>query len=252
MKIPLEAEFAGNSQTPIPDITEIAIAIFATNLNPTMLSWDFLKFSGIVPGDWELGREPTLNPQIAQVTFQNGASIVAQPGSVAFIEGIGNKDLEALKAPEIACRYVEKLPNAEYQRIAINAKTLIPLSGNQNAARQYISGTLLAPGPWLEFGQAPVQAAINLSYQLDRCLLNLSINEAVLQQPNKPNIPALLFSGSFNYAVASERAQERLTQLEKQIERWKADWEIFRELVYQRFLQGVQRKEETVFPTNLM
>ncbi|MGH2414087.1 MAG: hypothetical protein ACRDEA_10425, partial [Microcystaceae cyanobacterium] len=76
MATPLEQNLNSQSSTSIREIQEIAINISAKNLNPTMLSEDFLKFSGIIPSDWELGKQPVLSPTLAQVSFQNGVSIV--------------------------------------------------------------------------------------------------------------------------------------------------------------------------------
>jgi hypothetical protein len=74
-----------NSNQPLAslrEIQELSIAITAKSLNPAMLTVDFLKYSGIVPPDWELNGQPVLNPNYAQVNFQNGISIVAQPRTI--------------------------------------------------------------------------------------------------------------------------------------------------------------------------
>jgi hypothetical protein len=231
------------SSLQIREIQEIAITIGAKNLNPTMLSEEFLKFSGVVPNDWVLAKQPVLGPNFSQVTFQNGVGIVAQPGVINFVESIGAQEADELKMPTIARQFVEKLPNAEYRSLSISPKSVVPFPGGEDAARQYITGTLLAPGPWQEFGTAPVQAGLNLLYQLDRCQFNVSINQAVINLPDKTAIPALLFSGNFTYNIASNSPQERVEQVAKGISDWQSDLEAFREIVNQRFL----RQQETVF-----
>ncbi len=240
------------SPTQIQDIQEIAIAISAKNLNPTMLSQDFLKLSGIVPSDWELARKPVQSPRLSQVSFQNNVNIVAQPGTISFMEAIGKKTAKELKIPQVVRNYVEKLPQAEYQALNISLKSLVPFPGHQDAPRKYITGTLLSPGPWQKFGKAPLQAGINFLYQLERCECSLSINEARLQQQDKPTIPALLFAGSFIYNLASDREQERLNQLGQGIDNWETDWETFREIVYQKFLgQEYLGQQQSVFPVSV-
>jgi hypothetical protein len=42
--------------TPTVTIQELALALTAKNHSPTLLNSDFLKYSGIVPPDWELAR----------------------------------------------------------------------------------------------------------------------------------------------------------------------------------------------------
>lgn len=234
----------------IKDIQEIAISIAANNLTPTMLSEEFLKFSGIVPSDWALSKQPVLNPNFAQLVFQNGVSIAAQPGTINFLEAVGEKQIKALVAPELARKYVQKLPNAEYQTLNVSPKILIPLPGSQDAAREYITKNLLASGSWQEIGQSPVQAGINLLYNLQRCQLTVSINEARLQSPDKASISALLFAGTFNYNLAKVSSQERLNHLERLLESWKMDWKTFRDIVDQKFLHQQQQEEESL-PTSV-
>ncbi|ACK70636.1 conserved hypothetical protein [Gloeothece citriformis PCC 7424] len=235
-----------SSTLQIREIQELSISISAQKLNPTMLSEDFLKASGIIPGDWELNKQPVLNPNYAQVSFQNGVSIATQPRNITFVETL--KNLDAVQLPELVHRYIEKLPLADYQGLSIGLKSVVPLSGGANAARQYITQTLLAPGSWQEYGQAPVQAALNLVYQLEKCQLNLSINEARLQLPDQRYLPALLFSGNFNYEITSNNGQERISQLNQGIDEWKTDLEAFREIVSQRFLG----QQESLFPERVI
>lgn len=246
MATPLNPNLDPQAPLQIREIQEIAIALSAKNLNPTMLSEEFLKFSGIVPNEWELGRQPVLGPNLSQVTFQNGVSIVAQPRTITFMEAIGAKDPNELQTSRVARLYVEKLPNAEYQTLTISPKSLVPFPGNPDGARHYITRTLLAPGPWQEFGTAPVQAGINLLYQLERCQFSLSINEAKIQMPDQSSIPALLFAGNFNYDITGNLQQERLEKIGQGIDDWQSDLEAFREIVNQRFLG----QQQSVFPMN--
>ncbi|MFM6738339.1 MAG: hypothetical protein ACKPJT_23095, partial [Microcystis panniformis] len=73
---------SNQSLVSLREIQEFSIAITAKSLNPAMLTVDFLKYSGIVPPDWELNSQPVLNPNYAQVNFQNGIGIVAQPRTI--------------------------------------------------------------------------------------------------------------------------------------------------------------------------
>ncbi|MEM8780775.1 MAG: hypothetical protein AAGF26_18300 [Cyanobacteria bacterium P01_G01_bin.49] len=237
-----------SDQTPkVREMQELAIAISAKNLNPTMLSQEFLKQTGIVPSDWELAKQPVLGPNFSQVVFQNGVSIVAQPRTITIMESIGTKTLSELNIPNIASQYIEKLPNAEYQRLSISPKSLIPFPGSNDGARNYITRTLLAPGPWQNYGKGSVQAGLNLLYQLDHCQFSLSINEAKIAMPDQSVVPALLFAGNFNYDTGKDNPQERLAQLRKGVNNWQSDLKAFQEIVNQRFLA---QQSETVFPTS--
>jgi hypothetical protein len=220
----------------IGEIQELSIAIGAKNLNPSLLTVDFLKYSGIVPADWELKSQPVSNPNFAQVNFQNGVNIVAQPRTITFVELINTPDSPVVNLPEIARAFVEKLPLAEYQSLAIGPKSIIPFPGGPAAVHDYIAKTLLSPGPWQEFGTAPVQVGLNFLYQLESRQFALGINEARIQIPDGRSIPAILFSGNFTYNLAE--GGDRLTILQQFLGEWRADLQIFREVVRERFLAG--------------
>jgi hypothetical protein len=237
-----------NSNQPLAnlrEIQEISIAITAKSLNPALLTLDFLKYSGIVPPDWELNGQPVLNPNYAQVSFQNGISIVAQPRTITFVEIINSPDSLTLKLPEIVGLYANKLPLAEYQAINIAPKSIVPFPSSPDAAKKYIIETLLAPGSWQNFGTAPLQASVNLLYQLETCQLSIGINEAKLQLPDGRSLAAVLFAGNFNYNLPE--SGDRLNLLKQYLGQWQKDLEIFRELVTQRFLE----RQAPLFPSNL-
>jgi hypothetical protein len=231
----------------IREIQELAIAISAKNINPTMLSQEFLKQTGIVPNEWELAKQPVLGANLSQVTFQNGVSIVAQPRNITFMQSLGTKKPNELNIPAVARQYVEKLPNTPYQGLSITPKSLVPFPGNNEGARNFITKTLLSPGPWQDYGNAPLQASLNLLYQLERCQFSLSINEAKIQMPDKSSIPALLFAGNFTYNVASEVPQEIIEKLKKGIDDWESDLNAFQEIVNERFL--AQQQPMSLFPS---
>ena len=132
---------------------------------------------------------------------------------------------------------------------------LLPFPKNPQQVNNYITGKLLASGPWKQIGKAPVQAGINLMYSLEHCQLNISISEARLQQPQKPPMMAILFSGGFNYDLSTiEDYSERVSRLNKAISSWQNDFGQFREIITQKFLgsssatQPQPTEETTLFP----
>ncbi|MGB5711857.1 MAG: hypothetical protein WBM44_13225 [Waterburya sp.] len=236
----LDMASAVNSPRKTQFIEEISLVIAAQDLTPTMLSQDFLKFSGIVPKEWELSQQPVLNPNFAQLNFTNGVGIIAQPGNITLSENLSNKKPEDLAIPLVAERYIEKLPHAKYMGFSFGPKILLPFPDAPQLVRQYITGNLLASGAWQRIGRAPVQAGINLMYYLERCQLTISISEAKLQKPQEKPITAILFSGNFNYNVnlGQGNSTDRITQLSTFLDNWKTDLEEFREIVHQKFLDS--------------
>ncbi len=234
-------------------IEEVSIIIAAQDLTPTMMSQDFLKFSGIIPKEWELSQQPVLNPNFAQLNFKNGVNINAQPRSITISESLGSKKLEELNLAKVASKYIEKLPHAEYTGLSCSPKILIPFPNAPEAVRQYITGSLLGSGAWKKIGRVPVQAGINLMYFLDRCQLTMSISEARLQQGQKQTITAILFSGNFNYNInPQDQKHDRLTQINHFLNNWKTDFEEFRAIVNQKFLESsTQEMGQSIGETSL-
>jgi hypothetical protein len=56
-----------------------------------------LRYSGIIPEDWELARQPVRTPQAAQVSYQNGISIVAYADRTVFVETFGDRPVMLLR-----------------------------------------------------------------------------------------------------------------------------------------------------------
>jgi len=150
------------------------------------------------------------------------------------------------KIPDIISKYVETLLRTDYQTLSVNPRTFVTFEeGEENAAREYITSTLLSKSTWSDVGKAPVKVAVNLVYSLERGELNLSVAEALLQLQDAEPTPAVLFSGSLQYEVAGELEGEKLQRLYQLLENWKPDLEAYREIVNERFL-GVKEVEELV------
>jgi len=228
---------------------ELAISIAARNFGPSVASLDFLQLSGVVPKDWQLARKPAANRQAAQLVFQNGVSILAQENTITVSQALTkNSDSGASTTPEVpglVDRYLDKLSEAEYQAVTISPRILVAFPPGDDTAQSFIVNRMFAPGPWRDIGTAPVQAAVNLFYQLDRCRLTLAVNQAMIRQPEKPMMPALLFAGSFIYPASGADTSAKIAGMHHSISMWSSDVNAFREIVHQKFLGH----SDSVFPS---
>lgn len=236
------------------EIQEFVIAIAVKQQNPTVLTADFLKYSGIVPNEWELARPPILTNAAAQVVYQNGVSVVAEVNRVVFSELIGTKEAQELAIPAIARKYIETLTQVSYQAISLNFRGYVMFEQNNNTPRNYIFGNLLKQGPWQNFGTAPVQAGLRFIYTLQETQLFLDINEVGLQLPDQSLLPAILFSANFSHQIAQEDANKRLADLIQVIGNWESDLETYKQVINDKFLTApsyqvnVAPDEPLIFP----
>ncbi|BAZ02931.1 hypothetical protein NIES37_69440 (plasmid) [Tolypothrix tenuis PCC 7101] len=226
---------------------EFGIIIAAKNHKPTILNPEFLQYSGIVPTEWELARQPIYTQSVSQVAFTNGVVIVAEPTRVMFIEAIEGKAVTEIAVPAIAKKYVETLPNVEYEAVGINPRGYVAFEKSQDAARLFLAETLLSPGDWQEVGNASMRATLNLAYTLERGPLYLSINEAMLRNPDETTTPIVLFSGSFSYEVKSESSSLRKNNLDQALNNWQADLSAYQDIISSKFL-GKNSEEKTIVP----
>lgn len=214
------------------EIQELAIVITAKNYDPSLLNPGFLKYSGIVNSDWELARKPVINNRSAQIVFNNGVYIAAQPNRLMFVEALNNKeDINNAEIPSLAHRYVEILRTIEYQAVGINFRGYTTCTNTTVEENNYLIDNFIQPGEWQNCGTKPVKAGLNLAFDYGDKQLSLSVNEAGLKLPDSEQAPIVLFSGNFNYDLSSEELAQILPKLNSVITNWQQDLEIYTEVI---------------------
>jgi len=219
----------------IPVIQDLSIVLNAPDHNSTLLTPEFLTGTGIIPADWELTRPPVINTRASQIVFNNGVTLLAQPGAIIFSQTLPEEGTNDVAIPEIARKYASTLSNLNYQAVDINSKRFVPFEDQPDGARQYITETLLAPGSWKDLTNEPVQASINLVYPIKNRQLRLAIAEAKLQRPDDEPISTVLFAGSFPHLIEGDTPESRLKSLIAAIGNWQTDLTAFQKLLDTRF-----------------
>ncbi|MBP0035483.1 MAG: hypothetical protein J7524_20320 [Roseofilum sp. Belize BBD 4] len=225
-------------------IQELAIAIAAPDFNPILLTPTFLKGSGIIPPEWELASSPRLTPQMAQVSFTNGINLIAQAGTMTFLQSIPpDGDLSNITIPQLATKYINVLPQLDYSAIAINPRSFLTFPDEpEEGARNYINH-LFAPAPWLDAADEPMKASLNFTTTLDQHKFNLTINEVKLQRNEEAPQMAVLFSGNFPYPLEGDSSGEKHEKLHQCIGQWMPSLERYRQLVEQFTALGIGNGE---------
>ena len=218
-------------------VQELALVIVAKNQNPSILNPDFLKYSGIIPTEWEFAGKPIFSNSLTRLSFKNGVSIVGEPNRVIFAEPIADKTTATVLSANIAQKYIQALPNMDFQGVGINPRGFAAFT-EIDAARKFITENLLSTGAWKEEGEAPMQASLNLTYKLKNTPFALNITQAELRQKDK-TMPIVIFSGNFNYQVTGNNTEEKLSLMNRAIENWFGDITTFSDLVNNKFLSRI-------------
>ncbi|SRR5258708_45333 len=205
-------------------IHELSIVVVANNHNPTILNPDFLKYNEIVSKDWEVSGQTICTPAASQVSYKNGVSIVAQFDKVIFAEKAKSTSDSEFKIPSIAKKYIETLKHVDYRAVGINPKGHIEGS---DATNSFVLDKFVANGPWKKFKGIAPAASVIFRYQIEKCLLALTVEHATLQD-DQNNTPVILFSGNFHTDIKVQGVDEKLKSLIQIIEKWKADIEVFK------------------------
>jgi hypothetical protein len=226
-------------------VQELAIVIAVEKIDPTMLTPEFLSMTQIVPSEWEVLGQPVRSFEGSQITYQQGVSIITQPQRISFVELIINKQVEsiaggtsgAIEVAKIAKSLVKVLANLKFVGVGINFRGYLDFAGKEAAAQRFMFSHLLALGDWQKIGTAPVQAGINLGYTFPGKRLNLTINEATVQQPDQSAAPIILFSGNFDYELKALDNATDQTKLQQVLENWQEDLKLYQEVV-EKFKQS--------------
>jgi hypothetical protein len=214
------------------NLQELAIVIAIKEIDPTLVTPEFLKYSQIIPSEWEVIGQPARSFQGSQVTFKNGVTVIAQPQRISFAELVGDRSPTELEIPKLAEKLVDVLPNLSFVGVGINMRGYIDFGTDRHRLREFVFQNLLAPGAWQQLGNAPVQAGINLGYTFDERRLNLTINEATIQTAEAQTNSIALFAGNFDYDIVNTIAPAAHTQRIKQIiTNWQRDLELYQEVV---------------------
>jgi hypothetical protein len=214
------------------NLQELAIVIAVREIDPTLVTPEFLKYSQIIPTEWEVAGQPARSFQGSQVTFKNGVTVIAQPQRISFAELVGDRSPTELEIPKLAEKLVDVLPNLSFVGVGINMRGYLDFGTDRHRLREFMFQNLLAPGAWQQLGNEPVQAGINLGYTFDERRLNLSINEATIQTAEGQVNSIALFAGNFDYDIASTIAPAAHTQrINRIITNWQRDFELYQEVV---------------------
>jgi hypothetical protein len=217
------------------DLRQFELVLVVEKHNPLLLNPEFLKVKGIIPYHWELAQPPTYNEGVALTVFQNGVYIAHRGNAIAFFEDARAKTLDELEVPEVVYRYIEKLPQENYQAVGLNLEGHT-LFDSQDTARSYLQEILSSGDRPHPSDHNLVQAIASFIYKLDRGVLTLTVRNTDLQLSETEQVPVLLFAANFHRDLSKLPDSERVHELSEIIENWQDDVETYQDIVNNKFL----------------
>ena len=221
---------------------EINFVLDTQQRNPMLANPKMLHYSGIVPENWVFLHPPMFCNNLVRMTFANGTGIVAQPNQIVFQEIINQKPSSAVEIADIASKYVKTMPNLGYQRMLITIIGHVPYLNEPVAPLQYLHDKLLAPGEWMEFGEAAVESSVTFRYQLLSSNLQLTVNHGTLRTPDEDIIPIVAFLAEFNHTINTDSTEETVADIIQAINTWQFNLKIYTDLINNKFLASQSPK----------
>jgi hypothetical protein len=216
-------------------IRELSIVVVAQNHNPTILNPDFLSRNEIVPADWNLAQAPVCIEPLAHVQYANGISVVSEPQKIVFTQHSELLEQETIVIAEMVRKYINAVPHVDYRGLGINPKGDIAFK-TEEESRRYIMERLIAPGPWQDYGEAPVRGSAAFVFQLGEARLHLKIQAVRRNVPGGIGPPVVVFLGNYHYDFTSVPRNNLLEVLNKALDNWGTCWVDYTKLVNSIFV----------------
>ncbi|MCM1984186.1 hypothetical protein [Lyngbya confervoides] len=205
---------------------ELAIVLAVESQESRAITPDFLAQSGISRKGWELATKPLLSDRGALIRYKNGFAIASSPKQFQIVQPFDGTPVNVL-APKMALRYCEILSGVDYRAVGVNFRSFLSFSGQEEAARQYILGLLNSN----RLSTKPYQASLNLSYAFERNTLNLTIQDAVVTEPDGTAVPGIVFTGNCETRFQPESGQPPIDLLHQALNAWETDFAKYTTLV---------------------
>lgn len=121
------------------------MAVSAEHHNPSMLTPDFLRLSGLVPSHWDV-EEAELSREFSSVVYHNGVLWVMNQERLIIED---SRDGLTFSGPfeihELARRYLEEVRLIPYQNLVLSFHGSVAIAGSSGDPRRWIAERLLKP-----------------------------------------------------------------------------------------------------------
>lgn len=210
------------------DLIEFSVVLAATSNNPSILNPDFLFHNEIVDASCEVKDPRISTPAFSQVVFQNGLTVKADPDRVIFEQRGTKLGVEEIVCPDIANRYLKKVPHVPYRAVGINPKGHRPSEGK---AADRVADALIDQGAWLSFKDCTPEIQVKAIYRYTNRTIIMDIAEIERMGQEAKLIPGLLFQANIHRDIQAANPAKRIQSISSIFSLWREDLNDFFSIV---------------------
>ena len=223
------------------ELVELSVVLVATSNNPSIINPDFLSHNGIIDGDRRLQEAPVATPVFAQVVYEGGLTVRADPERVMFVQSASEARLTSVACPTMAEGYVRAVPHVPYRAVGVNPKLHV---GLDEASRARVVNALDGRGSWLSFKDSEPEVQLKAIYRFSARQITMDVLGATRRRPSGGESRGLLFQGNVHREFKQTSSQTRVETLVSIISGWEADVRDCRALA-DKFVQHAARDDLT-------
>ena len=198
---------------------------------------NYYYYSGVIPNPKEEVQTQIQTNDLLRLVLGTDGGIVVMQNRLMFQQLIESKSRQSIYIDSMTRKYLESMPNMEYQKMVTTFVGHVPFDERQPlAAVKYLTDTFVAPGPWVDFGTTPAQTGLTFLYNLESSRLTLNVNHGTLRKPDETIIPIVMFHAEFNYHIQADTQSQLLQNLIEVVDNWQLDLKMYQNLVNTRFL----------------
>ena len=230
----MKQDEAATGQRPDIALTALSVVLIADNIDPSMINPDFLRNGGIVDSDLQTEQPPISTPVFSQVTFEGGLAVIAQPARFAFVQQ--GESLEGgIASPNIATRFLEKVPHPAYKAIGINPTGVKPPDDGPGS----VATTLIGGGEWMAFRDVSPAVFLKAVYSCEERQITMDVQDVKRRETGGSEARGLRFAVNVHRDVSKMDQGQRIARLMSILSAWKEDLSDFRDLVAKFDMRGV-------------
>lgn len=229
----------GNDASGGLELIGFSVVLVANSNNPSILNPDFLRYNDIVEPSLRVEGTPITTPAFSQVTFEGGLSVKADPNRVMFEQVGDSLATENVICPEMANRYLQKVPHVPYSAVGINPKGFRVSS---TAVPEKVSAALLDKGAWLSFKDVQPDIHLKTIYKFEKRTIVLDVVEAKKQAKNGVEPLGILFQANIHRDISVTNQQNRITVVSNILASWKDDLSDFNALAAKFTIQRINSR----------